>query len=92
MPPFDGLLSGWQIIDAIGLLEILFGPLRRFAGLPLASLLDEWDAIADTLVSFANDDGLTFACDQDIIFFVNGDAILGENGNGAIVRYFSDAH
>ena len=62
MHPSDSLLGGWQIIDAVGLLERLFGPLRQFAGLPLALLLDEWDAIAATLVSFANEDGLAFAC------------------------------
>jgi len=69
-------------------LEILFGPLRQFAGLPLASLLYEWDAIAAQLVLFADEDGVAFPCDEDIIFFVNGDTILGENGNGAIVGCF----
>ena len=50
-------------LNANGFLQILLGPLCWFAGLPLASLLDEWDAIAALLVSFADKDGLAFACD-----------------------------
>jgi hypothetical protein len=54
--------------------------------------LDEWDLVPPVLVACSNEEGFTLASDEYVLFFVDGDAGLGENGNGAIIASFADTH
>ena len=79
MHPLDGLLCGGHVIDAVGLAQcrpILFG---WALGLPLASMLYQWDAVAATAFSGSYEYQGNFASDEDVIFIVYGDALLGED-------------
>ena len=39
-----------------------------------------------------NEEWFAMAGDQHVMFFVDGDAIFGEDGDGAVVGGFSDTH
>ena len=56
--------------------------------MPLTSLLDEWDAVSSMFVPYPNEWRSPFASDEYICFSVYGDACLGEDGDGAVVRSF----
>ena len=48
--------------------------------------------VAAVFVTHANEDRFTLAGDEDICFFVDGDAITSKNGNGAIITGLTYAH
>ena len=60
--------------------------------LPLASLLDEWDAVTSSFVSDSDEYGTSFARDQHILLFVYYNAVLCEDGDVAIVASSANAH
>ena len=91
MHPFDCFFRGGQVIHAVGLLEILFGPLCGLARLPLATILDQRDTVSAALIPFSYEDSFTFACDEDVLFLENRYSIFGEHGDVAVVRYFANA-
>ena len=55
-------------------------------------VLDEWYAVATVCVLTSNEEWLTVAGDELISFFVDGDAILGEDGDGTVVGSFTNTH
>ena len=61
-------------------------------GLPLSVLQDKRDTISAVLITDPKQNGLALAGDEDVRFFVDGDAILGEDGDGAVISGFADAH
>ena len=77
MHPFDGLLCGGQVIDSVGLVQCLPSLSGWASGLPLASLLYQWDALAAAAVSGSYEYRGAFARDEDVLFIVYGDALLG---------------
>jgi hypothetical protein len=79
MHPTDGLLCGWEVIYAKSLNQSLPGFLGWCAWLPLASVLDQGDAVAAVVVMNPNEKGFAFAGDEDVMFLVYGDAILCKN-------------
>ena len=54
--------------------------------------LDEWYVVSAMFVTNANEDWFTLVGDEDICLFVDGDAIMSKNGNGAIITDLTDAH
>ena len=54
--------------------------------------LDEWYTVCAMFVTNANEDWFTPAGDEDTCLFVDGDAILCEDGNGALIGGFTDTH
>ena len=80
MHPCDGLFSGRDTIDAVGLAYGVFGLFGQCAWLPVVTVLDQWDIILSTVVTRPYEDRFALACDEDISFFVYCDPILGENG------------
>ena len=83
MHPFNGLFSGREIVDAVGLAEDVLGLFGRCTGLPSAASLDKRYPIPPTGIPGPYEDRFAFACDEDISFVVYGDPIFGEDGNGA---------
>ena len=55
-------------------------------------MLDKLDSVPTVFIACSNDKGFTLASDEYILFFVDGDAGLGEGENGAIIASFSDTH
>ena len=58
--------------------------------MPLSSLLKKWDVITAGGVTCTNEDGFTFACDEDILFIVDTDPVGGEDGDGAGIGNFAN--
>ena len=54
--------------------------------------LDEWYTVSAVFITNANEDWFTLAGDEDSSLFVEGDAIMSKNGNGAIITDCTDAH
>ena len=79
MHPFDGLLCGGQVIDAIGLAQCRPSLFEWASGLPLASLLYQWDAVVAAAVSGSDEYWGAFARDEYVLFIIYGDALLGED-------------
>ena len=92
MHPFDGLFSGKEIVDAVCVTEDVLGLFGRCTWLPIASPLDKLDTISPIGILGPYEDRFALAHDEDISFFVYCDLIFGEDGNGACIRRFSDAH
>lgn len=92
MHPMDSLLCGWEVIYAKSLNQSSPGFLGWCAWLPLASVLDKRDAVATMVVTDPNEKGFASAGDEDVMFLVDGDAILCKNGNRAIVTSITYAH
>ena len=61
MHPYYSLLSGREVIHAIGLVEFVLGVFSGFAWLSLPMLLDKGDAIPSFAVTCANEDWFSFA-------------------------------
>jgi hypothetical protein len=51
----------------------------------MAPLLYQRNSITAVVLIDADQNGFAFTCDEHIMFFVHCDAILCENGDGAIV-------
>ena len=68
-------------MDAVGLLKLYSCRLRWLVWAPLSSSLDQWYSIAPSLILYANEDGDSFTSYEHIFFLVDGDTILGEDGN-----------
>jgi len=51
----------------------------------LATVLGERDTIPTVVVADPYEDGLTLASDEYIALLVDGDTILGKDGDGAII-------
>jgi len=62
------------------------------SGLLLFVLLDKRDMISAMLIKDPKQNGLALAGDEDTRFFVDCDAVLGEDGDGAIISSFANAH
>ena len=60
--------------------------------MPLFALLDKRDTISAVLITDPKQNGLALAGDEDVGFFVDSDAVLGEDGDGAVISCFADAH
>ena len=90
MHPFDGLLSGCHVVDTVGFAYNAFSFFRWFTWLPLAPLLYQWYAVSACGVAGSNEEWLSFARDEDIIFFVYRNPVFGEDGNGAVISGFAN--
>jgi hypothetical protein len=76
MDPFDGLFGRREIIDTVGLLECfpcLFGWTPR---LPPSPLLHQRYLVFSMTISNSDEDGFTFACNEDVFFFEYIDAVF----------------
>ena len=60
--------------------------------MPLPAVLDEWYGVAAMFITNPNEEWLAVAGDEHVAFFVDGDAVLGEDGDGTIIGGFTDAH
>ena len=78
MYTFYGLLCGGQVIEDVGLTQCLPSLSGWAAGLPLASLLYQWDVVAAATVYGSYEYRGSFTSDEDVLFIVYGDALLGE--------------
>jgi len=92
MHPFDGLFSGREIVDTVGLAEDVLGLFGRRTGLPSASSLDKRYPIPPIGIPGPYEDRFAFARDEDISFVVYCDPIFCEDGNGAGIGRFAYAH
>ena len=88
----DCLFSGREIVYAFGTAKDVAFLLRWGPRLPIAFVLDEWDSAPTVFVAFSNEEGFTLASDEHILFFVDGDTRLGEDGNGAIITSLANTH
>ena len=79
MHPLERFLGRREVIDTVGLLEIFLGVLCQSPWLPITSIFYEQYPISSKLVLFANENCLTLACDEDVIFFVDRDPLFCEN-------------
>ena len=59
-------------------------------GLPIAFVLDERDLVPTMFVACSNEGGFTLARVHPV--FVDGDAGLSVDGNGAIIASFANTH
>jgi hypothetical protein len=92
MHPLDCFFGRGEVVDTVGLLEIFLGVLCWLLRLPISSILYEWYSVSAPLVSVANENGFALACYENVIFFVDSNSFLGENGYVAIISCFLDAH
>ncbi len=92
MHPLDCLFLGREIVYAVCVGKDVVHLLSWGPGLPISFVLDEWDSVPARFVACSNEEGFTLASDEYVLFFVDGDAGLGENGNGAIIASFADTH
>jgi len=92
MHPFNGLFSGREVIDAVGLAEDVLGLFGRCTGLPSAASLDKRYPIPPIGIPGPYEDRFAFARDEDISFVVYCDPIFGEDGNGAGIGRFAYTH
>ena len=60
--------------------------------LPVAFKLHKWDVVVVVSVANTYEEPFTLAGNENVLLFVNGDSILGKDGNGAIIIYFSNTH
>ena len=60
--------------------------------MPVAFVLGEWDAVTAGLVTHANKNGFALASDEDIMFFVDGDTVLCEDGDVAVIAGLANTH
>ena len=60
--------------------------------MPLATLLDEGDAIATLCVMDPNQYGVAMPVNEDVVFVMDSDTIFDENRNHATVSSFAEAH
>ena len=44
------------------------------------------------LITHTDENGFTLASDEDVVFFVDGDTILCENGDVAVVSGLANTH
>ena len=66
-------------------MEGSLGALAKVAGLPMSVCLDEWNAVASMGVAHPNEYWRAMACDEDIFFGMNGDAVPHEDGDCLVV-------
>jgi hypothetical protein len=92
MHPSDGLFGGWEVVYAVGLAEDVSCLLGWVSRLPSSFVLGEWDAVASMCVAVANKEGFALASDEHVGVFVDGDTGLSEDGDGAIIAGFTNAH
>ena len=90
--PFDALLDGGQVVDAVGLAESCSCLLGRPPRLPLPSLLHQGDTIPTMLITHTYEERIALTCDQDVLFFVHCDAILGDDGDSPCAGGEPHAH
>jgi hypothetical protein len=90
--PSDGLFGGWEVVYTVGVAEGLSCLLGRVPRLPSSFVLGEWDAVASMCVAGANEEGFTLASDEHVGVFVDGDTGLSEDGDGAVITGFTNAH
>ena len=89
---FDWFFCYGQVVDAVGLLERILWFLACFTQLQLSLCLHQQDAIATALITFADENWLAFACDQNICLFVHLHLFISEDGDVAIIGRLSNAH
>ena len=85
MHPLDCLICGWQVVYDVGLTELICDPLGWPTWLPLSLLLYQWDAELPPLIPNSNQYWFALACDEEVLFLVHGYAVIGVNGDGAVV-------
>ena len=85
-------VGGREIVYAVGVAKGVACLLRWGPRLPIAFVLDEWDLVPTVFVTCSNKEGFTLASDEYILFFVDGHARLGEDGNGAIIASFTNTY
>ena len=44
------------------------------------------------LITYANENGFALASDEDVVFFVDGDTILCEDGDVAVIAGLANTH
>ena len=57
-----------------------------------ASVLYQWNLVATALISFTNENGLSLASDKYVFFFVDSNAVLGEDEHGAVIYSLPHIH
>jgi len=90
--PLHCLFGGREIVYAVGMAKGVACLLRCGPRLPIAFVLYEWDLVPTVFAACFNEEGFTLASDEYILFFVDGDAGPGEDGNDAIIASFADTH
>ena len=60
--------------------------------MPVPLVLHELDSVASMLVSGANEEGLASASEKYVLFLVDGDVCMWEDGDGAVITGFADTH
>ena len=58
----------------------------------IAQVLGQWYPVSITFISFANDNGLSFTCDEYIFFSLYCYAMFSEHGHVAIVNCLAHTH
>jgi hypothetical protein len=92
MHPLDGLFSGRQVIDTVCLAEDRACFFGGDPGLPLTSVLDKWYAVVAMFVANSNEERFVVAGDEHIMFFMDGDPVFGEDGDGVIIGGITYTH
>ena len=90
--PFDGLLSGGKVIDTVGLVEGCLSMLAGVVWLPLSMGSYQGNAVAPVCIWHTNEQWRAMACDEDIIFGMNSDAVLCEDGDRDVICCFAHTH
>jgi hypothetical protein len=90
--PFDGVLGGWQVVNTVVLLQDVACFLGWVPWLPVPLVLHERDLVASMLVSGANEEGLASASENYVLFLVDGDACVREDGDSAVITGFANSH
>ena len=92
MHPFVGLCHGGEIVYAVGAAYGVSGLFRWGPRLPSSVVLDEWYAVAAMFVVNSNEERFVVAGDEHVMFFMDGDPVFGEDGDGAVIGGFAYAH
>jgi hypothetical protein len=85
MHPTHSLFYGGEVIHTVGLFQGLGDTGSWGAGLPLASLLCEGNAVATLVISNSNQNGFTLARDKNVGLVMNRYTITGENGDSVVI-------
>ena len=77
MHPFNGLFNGREIINMVRLSQGFVDALAWRTQLPMTSELEQQYAVATMYIMYTDAEGFTLASDEDIMFFVYCDTIIG---------------
>ena len=87
----NGLFNGWELIHIVGYTELSGDLFFGQARVPLAFGLYQRDAVAPVFIVNTDEDRVTMAGNENIVLFVDGDTILGEDGDGVVISKATNA-